>query len=754
MQSKDTLRRSFFAIVLLLLSSRIFAQVTIHNWSFNVSTPPSGGQWPASIAATTGSGILTHTFTDARSFTGTTLNAETGDVQGGSFCPLSNVNNGNYLQLSVPTTGYISPILTYATQRNNPGGFTTQQISYSTDGTTFAFFVSFTSIPVSYALHTVDFSGIPAAGNNPNFKIRITVSGATAAGDNNRFDNVKLQGAAPLQDGDGSATLVNAGTSGVLTNTTIFHRNSPLQRVTMTIVGTSAGTLTSASIEVPLSWGTVLNANVSLSGAGFSGASSSVSNNIITISSTLLTSSATGTVTIDGLTTPNPVSVTDDGNYTFLVKTAKSGGTLTSIGISPKAYVMIPIANIRDQDANGVPLDLNTTVAIEGITTVSTTNFAGFQLQLDIQDTSGAVHVFRSGVPPVIPESHDCFVKGTVEHFNGLTELVLSSYADLIDNGATSPIGYQLVTIPMLMANPEVYESKLIAIQHLTRIGTALWPTVASTGDSALTMSDPSANAIAFFIDRDVVGLNGSAEPSWPRDVQGIFSQSDTSFPYIGTFSTYRIIPRRLSDVAPDGSLPVQLASFAGRLVGQNTARLSWSTISEINNYGFYIERRAANEIQFTELPNSFIPGHGTTNEPHQYSFIDSTITPGVSVWHYRLKQVDLDGTIHLTEPISVSTVTVVEPRNEIPKSFSLSQNYPNPFNPRTTIEFGLPRQTHAVIEVFNILGQRVALLVSEVRAAGYHQVPFDAGGLSSGMYVYRISAGDFVQTKKLLLLQ
>jgi hypothetical protein len=103
---------------------------------------------------------------------------------------------------------------------------------------------------------------------------------------------------------------------------------------------------------------------------------------------------------------------------------------------------------------------------------------------------------------------------------------------------------------------------------------------------------------------------------------------------------------------------------------------------------------------------------------------------------------------------LKIGGVLSVQDEASVPRLACLSQNFPNPFNPSTTIKYELPERTHVLLKVFNTLGQQVATLVDGVKEAGYHEVPFDAAGLASGVYLYRLQAGKSVQTRKLLLLR
>jgi hypothetical protein len=98
--------------------------------------------------------------------------------------------------------------------------------------------------------------------------------------------------------------------------------------------------------------------------------------------------------------------------------------------------------------------------------------------------------------------------------------------------------------------------------------------------------------------------------------------------------------------------------------------------------------------------------------------------------------------------------ITSAGNNNLVVRSFNLEQNYPNPFNPSTTITYSLANEEHVSLKVYDIMGREVAELMNEDQAAGTHSLDFDASSLASGMYFYKISAGNFVSTKKMILLK
>ncbi len=202
-----------------------------------------------------------------------------------------------------------------------------------------------------------------------------------------------------------------------------------------------------------------------------------------------------------------------------------------------------------------------------------------------------------------------------------------------------------------------------------------------------------------------------------------------------------------LGSYRTDASIPVELTSFVAKVIDRDVI-LNWSTATETNNLGFEVERRNQNEQTWNAL--GFVKSAGTTTEPQQYSFKDTKLESGK--YSYRLKIVDMDGTYEYSNEIEVEV--------GLPQEFTLSQNYPNPFNPTTTINFALPYESRVTLSVFNVLGERVAVLFDGIKSAGYHDVVLNGSNLASGMYIYTIEANSvdgskkFNSVKKMMLMK
>ncbi len=189
------------------------------------------------------------------------------------------------------------------------------------------------------------------------------------------------------------------------------------------------------------------------------------------------------------------------------------------------------------------------------------------------------------------------------------------------------------------------------------------------------------------------------------------------------------------------GITPVEFLSFTSS-VAENAVTLYWSTATELNNQGFEIER-SKDKTNWRRI--GFREGKGTTSELQQYSYSD--ILPDITSpkLYYRLKQVDFNGSFKYSNIIEVKIT---------PSVFSLAQNYPNPFNPSTTINYQLPVNSFVSLKVYDVLGREAATLVNEYKPAGKYEVEFNASSLPSGVYIYKLTAGNFTAVKKLMLLK
>lgn len=268
-----------------------------------------------------------------------------------------------------------------------------------------------------------------------------------------------------------------------------------------------------------------------------------------------------------------------------------------------------------------------------------------------------------------------------------------------------------------------------------------------------LTNSSPDDNGRNSFIDNGNGGTIYALYNDTPVSISAQNNYWGTSNPDTAAVrifgqnaATNPLTVNFLPVLSGDESLPVELLHFTASAT-ESGVRLNWTTASETNNLGFEVERAPAESDAWKKI--GFVDGAGTTTEETAYSFIDrASLSTGT--FFYRLKQLDFDGKFSYSPEVKAAA--------GVPQRFSLSQNYPNPFNPETAISYQLSSVSEVSLKVYDLLGREVQTLVNERQSAGKYSVRFQAGGLASGVYFYRLSVGGqgggFRETKKMTVIK
>ena len=205
----------------------------------------------------------------------------------------------------------------------------------------------------------------------------------------------------------------------------------------------------------------------------------------------------------------------------------------------------------------------------------------------------------------------------------------------------------------------------------------------------------------------------------------------------------------------PKETLPVEMIYFFGSVVG-NSVELRWGTATEVNNYGYDVQRA---DTSYNWIAIDFVQGFGNSYSPKDYVYYDSTIIEN-GKYFYRLKQIDFDGNfelLHDTVKVTVDFITSVSGElhlslDQQPETISLYQNFPNPFNPSTTISFSVNKNGHITLKIYTLSGEEVTTLWNRHTNIGIHYVNFNAVDLSSGIYLYQLTGTGTIITKKLVI--
>ena len=258
-----------------------------------------------------------------------------------------------------------------------------------------------------------------------------------------------------------------------------------------------------------------------------------------------------------------------------------------------------------------------------------------------------------------------------------------------------------------------------------------------------LNWTDNSNNEDGFIIERESQGPDAfTVIDTVPANTTFFVDNSVTYLTYIYRLTAFNEFGQSAYSDTAQIIVPVELTSFSA-LEKDAGVLLEWTTATELNNKGFEIQRNISNDWEAI----GFVEGKGTTSEITEYQFYnDLSGFIGTYEIQYRLKQIDYNGVFSYSDVVEIEFVL---------ENFALEQNYPNPFNPSTTINFSVPEENTLVsLKIYNSLGQEVGTLINQVIPAGKHEVQFDASSLSSGFYFYTLVAGNFVDSKKMILMK
>ncbi len=557
--------------------------------------------------------------------------------------------------------------------------------------------------------------------------------------DNVAVSNFGGQGAALITD-DATVDLVNAevrgneGTGGMieaikegknqLTNVLLADNTEPFSVVGTGVVKNSGGSATLKNVVVASNGVTgLVNAD------GTSGPSSmTVHNSIVHQNEGQIFNDAEDGSTLNVQNTlvegGLPSDVTDNGgNITGDPQfAAPSNGDYHLQSGSPAVDAgddsLIPDDSL-DLDADGdsseaVPYDLDQNVRTEGTVDMGPYEAGSAPPQFTASLSAGDSDAG-------LPESFGAEL--TFQTLSTSTDLTVTYDGSASTEGLGLPgeQGLAVTALWNIEFSPEPSSSEVEATVCFD-IGDLFFPVVDRSALNVYARSDPSGTD---WQERTPTELRPSAE-----NPEQICATEQSSF-------------SQFAVTAKQSELPVELAKLEAH-ADAGTVVLSWKTTSETNNAGFEVQHRTSVDGAWAKM--SFVDGAGTTNQSRSYRFsVEEGLAPGTH--QFRLKQVDLDGTAHLSKAISVKL------RMEQP--VRLTAPSPNPVSGQTTVSFAVKETQETTIQLYNTLGQRVATVYDGTPQAGEQQAAqIDVSGLSSGVYFLRLTAGGETKTQRLTVVK
>jgi len=496
-----------------------------------------------------------------------------------------------------------------------------------------------------------------------------------------------------------------------------------------------------------LTYDAVATINVQATSSSFN-----VESNNVTVqgsSGTVQFSSATYSVAESGGTATITVTRTGGSDGVASVSYATSDGTATQPSDYTAASGTLNWA-AGNSDDKTFSVTINNDGSGESNETVNLTlsNFSGATeggqstATLTINDDDSVVTVSATDVSPTSTSP------GTTDvPFVRLGVATDSGTADITSVGATltgTAVDADISSFDVYGSNDDAFDSG-----EDTLLGSATFSSKAAEV-SGLTFGVEQTPTKYLFL---VLDIDADAVESHTAGLQ--VDQSDITVSG-GTVNTFSV------DTGGDTSLPVELSSFSATSTTKGV-KLNWRTETEVNNIGFNVYRSDTKDGKYVKINAKLIMGAGTDATPHDYSFTDENMVKG-STYYYYIEDVGFTGKTNKSHVIEVTVGRQAKPVLLTPPKFALLQNFPNPFNPETWIPFQLPKDADVVLEIYNLNGQLVRTLSLGMLPAGYYDGQStatywdgrtDTGEkISSGIYFYRLTAGDYSAIKRMVVVK
>ena len=409
-------------------------------------------------------------------------------------------------------------------------------------------------------------------------------------------------------------------------------------------------------------------------------------------------------------------------------------------------FIKLTIAEM-EVDANGdfVPDRLGQMVQITGV--ISTPNVVGFLTSHFLDDGTAGTDMFYPFQDTVYHVGDSITVKGVVEQFGNLTEIIpTNGVEDIIIHKHDAEVRVQIVPVSQIKdVNGEEVEGEIVTLnEYVWMVDEADWPSGVTSIDIDITNG---TDVVLMRLDDDM-GLGGDPRACGKFFLTGVVSQFTSKVP---PDDNYSVIPRGFEDIVfEDAAVITGAVDQGAELV------ISWTAsprdvsgaadpTTEYIIFVFDDNEDTEDSVGTVTADNSADYSISVTNPGNDAYIVVTTLTDGgCGLW---------------SEAFHFGFIVGVAEENTIPRSFDISANYPNPFNPTTTIDYQVPVNAHVKIVIFNLLGQQIATLVDEDLAAGFYTTQFrgltEQGiQLSSGVYFYRMTTKGFTKTQKMMFLK